>query len=77
MTMSSSDLFMFSPFFFLGNVDPEATGKRISALGMPELLSCWDADIREKWNAIMLADRLTKARLVGLYEMTRDMLSVR
>lgn len=67
--------FMFSPFFYLKNVNRKASGKDIEDISFNDLFECWDDDIKELWLKVYRAYGLTQESLIDMNNLANEILS--
>lgn len=67
--------FMFSPFFYLKNVNRKASGKDIEDISFNDLFECWDDDIKEQWLKVYRAYGLTQESLIDMNNLANEILS--
>ena len=67
--------FMFSPFFYLKNVNRKASGKDIEDISFNDLFECWDDDIKELWLKVYRAYGLTQESLIDMNNLANGILS--
>lgn len=73
--LSQYNFFMFSPFFYLKNVNPKASGKTIATTPFHKMLACWDNDIRAAWKAVARFDILSPKTLRNLDKLNHEIFS--
>ena len=64
MLESQYNFFMFTPFFFLKNIDPNASGKIISNLPFNVGFESWDADIKKMWIEVSRAKQIDEETIL-------------
>ncbi|WP_371362377.1 hypothetical protein SRRS_35400 [Sporomusa rhizae] len=69
------NFFMFSPFFYLKNINSMASGKEMVATSFADLLNCWDADIKKLWTKVYRADLLTEKSLIEMANLSNEIVS--
>lgn len=68
------NFFMFSPFFYLKNVNKDASVKEITSKTFQTLYGYWDNDIKKRWAKIYGSNFLTKELLVNMSNLSKEIL---
>lgn len=71
---SHYQFFMFTPFFYLKNINRKASGKVISETSFNDLFECWDDDIKELWLKVYRAYGLTEESLINMNNLANEIL---
>jgi hypothetical protein len=71
---SNCDFFIFSPFFYLKNANPNASGKEIASQCLPDLLKYWDSAVQCEWKKIFRADLVTKEKLFEIRNLSHEII---
>lgn len=66
--------FVFTPFFYLKNINRKASGKVVSDTSFNDLFKCWDNDIKELWLKVYRAYGLTQESLINMNNLANEIL---
>ncbi|CQR72405.1 hypothetical protein SOV_13660 [Sporomusa ovata DSM 2662] len=72
---SHYNFFMFSPFFYLKNINSMASGKEIVNTSFWDLLDCWDDNIKKLWKKVYRANLLTEKSLIEMANLSNEIVS--